>query len=173
MASSWSPLQPVYPDSHKLVSSPLNGSRCRKHQGSLGMSPSSSCWSLHAIPMHVLCAYGCTHAEGEYCCPVTSKIFTPHTHIVAIKTTGNVYSYDAVDELCVKPKNWKDLLTDEPFTRKDIIHIQDPLNVSGKVISDFHHVKFVSTTAVAVLLLIFCTSCCVFGTFASSQPSPC
>lgn len=60
---------------------------------------------------------------------------------------GNVYSYDAIDELCVKPKNWKDLLTEEPFTRKDIIHIQDPLNVSGKLISDFHHVKFVSAWA--------------------------
>jgi peptidyl-prolyl cis-trans isomerase-like protein 2 len=55
---------------------------------------------------------------------VTSKVFTPHTHIVAIKATGNVYSYDAIDELCIKPKNWKDLLTDEPFTRKDVIHIQ-------------------------------------------------
>jgi peptidyl-prolyl cis-trans isomerase-like protein 2 len=46
-------------------------------------------------------------AEGEYACPVTGKVFTPHTHIVAIKTTGNVYCYDAVDELCIKPKNWK------------------------------------------------------------------
>eukprot|EP00879_Flechtneria_rotunda_P018101 GHRR01018979.1.p1 GENE.GHRR01018979.1~~GHRR01018979.1.p1 ORF type:complete len:477 (+),score=141.25 GHRR01018979.1:219-1649(+) len=81
------------------------------------------------------------NADGEYACPVTGKVFTPHTHIAAIKTTGNVYSYDAIDELCVKPKNWKDLLTDEPFTRKDIIHIQDPLNVSGRLISDFHHVK--------------------------------
>jgi peptidyl-prolyl cis-trans isomerase-like protein 2 len=30
----------------------------------------------------------------------------------------------AVDELNLKPKNLRDLLTDEPFTRKDIIHIQ-------------------------------------------------
>eukprot|EP00878_Enallax_costatus_P005031 GHUV01005291.1.p1 GENE.GHUV01005291.1~~GHUV01005291.1.p1 ORF type:complete len:453 (+),score=156.64 GHUV01005291.1:285-1643(+) len=82
------------------------------------------------------------NAEAEYCCPVTNKVFTPHTHIVAVKTTGNVYSYDAIDELCIKPKNWKDLLTEEPFTRKDIIHIQDPLNVSGKLISEFHHVKY-------------------------------
>lgn len=43
---------------------------------------------------------------------------------MAIKTTGNVYCWEAVEELNVKPKNWKDLLTDEPFTRKDIIHIQ-------------------------------------------------
>jgi hypothetical protein len=38
----------------------------------------------------------------------------------------------------------QDLLTDEPFTRKDIMHLQDPLNVSGRLISDFHHVRFVS-----------------------------
>jgi hypothetical protein len=37
---------------------------------------------------------------------------------------GNVYSWDALEELCIKPKNWKDLLTEEPFTRKDIIHLQ-------------------------------------------------
>lgn len=53
-----------------------------------------------------------------------AQVFTDHTHIVAVKTTGNVYAWDAVEQLCVKPKNWKDLLTDEPFTRKDIIHIQ-------------------------------------------------
>jgi hypothetical protein len=34
-----------------------------------------------------------------------------------------------LEELNIKPKSWKDLLTDEPFTRKDIIHIQDPLNL--------------------------------------------
>jgi hypothetical protein len=41
----------------------------------------------------------------------------------------------------------QDLLTDEPFTRKDILHLQDPLNVSGRLISEFHHVRFVSTVA--------------------------
>lgn len=30
----------------------------------------------------------------------------------------------AVDQLNLKPKSLRDLLTDEPFTRKDIIHIQ-------------------------------------------------
>lgn len=30
----------------------------------------------------------------------------------------------AVQELNLKPKNMRDLLTDEPFTRKDVIHIQ-------------------------------------------------
>lgn len=68
------------------------------------------------------------NGDGEYQCPVLGKVFTEHTHIVAVKPTGNVYCWEAVEELNVKAKNWKDLLTDEPFTRKDIIHIQDPLN---------------------------------------------
>lgn len=29
-----------------------------------------------------------------------------------------------MEELNIKPRFWKDLLTDEPFTRKDIIHLQ-------------------------------------------------
>lgn len=36
----------------------------------------------------------------------------------------------AVEELNIKQKYWKDLLTDDSFTRKDIIHLQDPLNLS-------------------------------------------
>jgi peptidyl-prolyl cis-trans isomerase-like protein 2 len=51
--------------------------------------------------------------------------------------------------MCVDPSLCRcpqDLLTDEPFTRKDLIHIQDPLNVSGRLISEFHHVRFVSAS---------------------------
>lgn len=36
------------------------------------------------------------NADGEYNCPVTNKVFTEHTHIVAVKPTGNVYAYEAV-----------------------------------------------------------------------------
>lgn len=93
---------------------------------------------------------------GEYQCPVLNKVFTEFTHIVAIRTTGNVFSYEvcnwrsmlsllypspsplilspssmlisplmqAVKELNLKTKNWKELLTDEPFTKDDIITIQ-------------------------------------------------
>ncbi|PSC74703.1 peptidyl-prolyl cis-trans isomerase CYP65 [Micractinium conductrix] len=81
------------------------------------------------------------NADGEYHCPVLNKVFTEHTHIVAIKPTGNVYCWEAVEELCVKPKNLRDLLTDEPFTRKDIIHLQDPLNLAGRNLAEFDHVK--------------------------------
>ena len=30
---------------------------------------------------------------------------------------------------------------DEPFTRKDLIHLQDPLNLSGRNLAEFDHVK--------------------------------
>ncbi|GAX84854.1 hypothetical protein CEUSTIGMA_g12275.t1 [Chlamydomonas eustigma] len=79
--------------------------------------------------------------EGSYHCPVMDKVFTEHTHIVAIKATGNVYCWEAVEELNIKAKSWKDLLTDEPISRKDIIHIQDPLNIQQRSIEAFDHVK--------------------------------
>lgn len=62
--------------------------------------------------------------DGEYCCPITYKIFNNHSHIVAIKTSGNVFSWDAVNNLNIKAKNMKELLTNEPFTKSDIITIQ-------------------------------------------------
>ena len=62
--------------------------------------------------------------EGKYFCPVTMKTLTDLSHVAAIRVTGNVFSMEAIERLNVKPKNWKDLLTDEPFTRSDIIVLQ-------------------------------------------------
>jgi len=81
------------------------------------------------------------NAAGEYHCPVMYKVFNTSTHIAAIKTTGNVFCYEAIEELNIKAKNYKDLLTDEPFTRTDIIVIQDPRNMTKFNLSSFHHVK--------------------------------
>ena len=61
---------------------------------------------------------------GKFHCPVTYRVFTESTHIVAVRTTGNVFSYDAVERLNLKAKNFRELLTDEPFTKADIIHLQ-------------------------------------------------
>jgi len=36
------------------------------------------------------------NADGEYHCPVMNKVFTEHTHIVAIRTTGNVYCHEVM-----------------------------------------------------------------------------
>eukprot|EP01018_Ginkgo_biloba_P014435 Gb_10179 [translate_table: standard] len=81
------------------------------------------------------------NSEGEYHCPVLDKVFTEFTHIVAVKTTGNVFCYEAIKELNMKPKNWRELLTDEPFTKDDLITIQNPNALDAKVLSDFDHVK--------------------------------
>ncbi|KXJ21246.1 RING-type E3 ubiquitin-protein ligase PPIL2 isoform X2 [Exaiptasia diaphana] len=81
------------------------------------------------------------NADDKYHCPVTYKVFNANTNIVAIKTTGNVYCLDAVEELNLKAKNMRDLLTDAPFTRKDIITLQDPSNLDKFNFSTFHHLK--------------------------------
>ncbi|XP_070573457.1 RING-type E3 ubiquitin-protein ligase PPIL2-like isoform X1 [Ptychodera flava] len=81
------------------------------------------------------------NADGKFHCPVTYKVFTKNSHIVAIKPTGNVYTNEAVETLNIKPKHMMDLLTDEPFSRKDIITLQDPHNLDKFNIAEFHHVK--------------------------------
>uniref|UniRef100_A0A452IL30 RING-type E3 ubiquitin-protein ligase PPIL2 n=1 Tax=Gopherus agassizii TaxID=38772 RepID=A0A452IL30_9SAUR len=79
--------------------------------------------------------------EGKYHCPVLFTVFTNNSHIVAIKTTGNVFAYEAVEQLNIKTKSYKDLLTDEPFTRQDILTLQDPTNLDKFNVSNFFHVK--------------------------------
>jgi peptidyl-prolyl cis-trans isomerase-like protein 2 len=79
--------------------------------------------------------------DGEYVDPVTYKVFTDNTHIVALKSTGNVFSWDTVERLNIKAKNWKDLVTDEDFTRKDIITLQDPQNIESRDLSAFKYLK--------------------------------
>lgn len=81
------------------------------------------------------------NSDGEFHCPVLNKVFTEFTHIAAVKTTGNVFSYEAIKELNIKTKNWKELLTDEPFTKDDLITIQNPSALDSKALLDFDHVK--------------------------------
>ena len=47
----------------------------------------------------------------------------------------------AVERLNIKPSFWKDLITDEPFVRKDLITIQDPTQLEKFNISNFYHLK--------------------------------
>jgi peptidyl-prolyl cis-trans isomerase-like protein 2 len=79
--------------------------------------------------------------DGEYVDPVTYKVFTDNTHIVALRTTGNVFAWDTVERLNVKAKNWHDLVTDAEFTRKDIITLQDPQNIEARDLSAFKFIK--------------------------------
>lgn len=65
--------------------------------------------------------------QGQYHCPVTFKVFNHGSQIVAIKETGNVFAFDAVQNLCIKPGTWVDPLNEEPFAGPDsIIDIHDP-----------------------------------------------
>ncbi|XP_056448520.1 RING-type E3 ubiquitin-protein ligase PPIL2-like isoform X2 [Gadus chalcogrammus] len=81
------------------------------------------------------------NADGKYHCPVLFNIFTNNSHIVTNKVTGNVFSNEAVEQLNIKTKSYRDLLTDEPFTRKDLITLQDPTHLDKFNVSDFFHVK--------------------------------
>lgn len=73
---------------------------------------------------------------------MTFKVFNDHTHIVAIRTSGNVYEYNTIKTLNLDVKNLRDLMTDEPFERTDLITIQDPKNLGSKHdFASFHHVK--------------------------------
>lgn len=47
------------------------------------------------------------NSDGKYHCPVLFKVFNENSHIVAIKTSGNVFSYEAVEQLNFKAKNFK------------------------------------------------------------------
>lgn len=62
--------------------------------------------------------------SGTYADPVTFKPFTPHTHIVFIASSGNVFAYDSIERLCIKTKSWRDLIDDSVFKREDIVTIQ-------------------------------------------------
>lgn len=81
------------------------------------------------------------NTQGEYCDPVTYKIFSPHTHIVFIKQTGNVYAMETIEELNYKAKNLNDLLSGEPFQRHDVITIQDPKNPARREVKSFYHTR--------------------------------
>lgn len=81
------------------------------------------------------------NAEGAYHCPSLFKPFTKNSHILAVATTGNVFSYEAIEQLNIKTKNWKDLVDDTPFIRKDLITIQDPSALEKFNISTFHHIR--------------------------------
>lgn len=79
--------------------------------------------------------------DDEYVDPVTFKVFTDNTHIVALKRSGNVFAWDTVERLNIKAKNWRDLVSDDEFTRKDIITLQDPQNIDSRNFGAYKHVQ--------------------------------
>ncbi|CAK7218865.1 cyclophilin peptidyl-prolyl cis-trans isomerase Cyp8 [Sporothrix curviconia] len=75
--------------------------------------------------------------------PVTFKVFSDNTHIVAVRhgTYANVFAWDTIERMNIKPKMWRDLVDDVEFSRKDIITLQDPQNMAGRDMSQFQYVK--------------------------------
>jgi hypothetical protein len=76
-------------------------------------------------------------------CPIMFKVFSQNSHIVAVKETGNVYSYEAYKELNLDSKWFHDLLTEAAFDPAQLITLQDPkrpprtFNYKQKSDSDF------------------------------------
>ena len=66
--------------------------------------------------------------------------------MVAIASSGNVYSYGAVNELNIKSKNFTDLISGETFKKSDVLTLQDPQNaeqMAKRDINNFSHLKTV------------------------------
>lgn len=80
---------------------------------------------------------------GGYVDPVTFKEFTDNTYLVAIRhgDSANVFQYDTLERLNFKPKMWKDLVSDEEFTKKDLIVLQDPQNLEARDLNSFKYLK--------------------------------
>lgn len=78
---------------------------------------------------------------GEYVDPVTFKAFTDNTHIVALRPSGNVFAWDTIERLNIKPKMWRDLVSDHEFGRKDIITLQDPQNLESRNLNAFKYLQ--------------------------------
>ncbi|KAI1340477.1 hypothetical protein F5Y15DRAFT_378759 [Xylariaceae sp. FL0016] len=81
--------------------------------------------------------------KGDLIDPVSFKVFTDNTHIVAIRhgTYANVFAWDTVERMNIKVKMWRDLIDDAEFGRSDIITLQDPQNAASRDLSQFKYLK--------------------------------
>ncbi|KAI0386141.1 hypothetical protein F5Y04DRAFT_116396 [Hypomontagnella monticulosa] len=81
--------------------------------------------------------------KGDLIDPVSFKVFTDNTHIVAIRhgTYANVFAWETVEKMNIKAKMWRDLVDDAEFGRSDIITLQDPQNAASRDLSQFQHLK--------------------------------
>ena len=111
--------------------------------------------SQDVITLHMDCKEeeGLTGGAPVWQCPVLNKPFLPHTKVCAIlqpveKGRGreaNVYSWEAVQQLNIKPRNYVDLITGEPFDKKkDLLVLHDPNDAALTELRDiknFWHYK--------------------------------
>ncbi|SNX87654.1 related to Peptidyl-prolyl cis-trans isomerase [Melanopsichium pennsylvanicum] len=79
--------------------------------------------------------------KANYFDPISMKEFGAHSSLIAIRQSGNVFLKDTVDRLNMKSKYMKDLVTDQEFTKADIITIHDPQMPERRDPQSMHHVK--------------------------------
>ena len=103
-----------------------------------GVSPSSGkpASSADMVPLHLS-----KNERGNFQDPISFREFTDHSHLVAIRPSGNVYLYDTVQQLNVKAKLMRDLVSDEPFQKDDIIKLQDPHDPEQRRMQNLHHIQ--------------------------------
>eukprot|EP00927_Polykrikos_kofoidii_P059568 TRINITY_DN54717_c0_g1_i1.p1 TRINITY_DN54717_c0_g1~~TRINITY_DN54717_c0_g1_i1.p1 ORF type:complete len:545 (-),score=99.59 TRINITY_DN54717_c0_g1_i1:90-1724(-) len=89
------------------------------------------------IPMHFH-----RNGDGEIHCPVTHKVFTNSSHVAANAVSGHVYSFEAMQELNRKVKNFTDLITSQPFKwQTDVIILQDPNDTRLREVDHFYFMQ--------------------------------
>ncbi|WFD32465.1 peptidylprolyl isomerase [Malassezia sp. CBS 17886] len=103
-----------------------------------GVSPATGRSATHSDlrPLHFA-----KSERGAWMDPVSCREFTDHSHMVFVRPTGNVFLFDTVQQLNLKPRRLRDLVTDEPFQRGDVIMLQDPHNPQHRTMRDMHHVQ--------------------------------
>ncbi|CAL6306103.1 unnamed protein product [Bathycoccus prasinos] len=69
--------------------------------------------------------------DFTYECPILGSEFTDSTKICVVKRSGYAYSYKAIEELVIKPKRWRDLMTDEKITRDDLLIMDHVITKKG------------------------------------------
>lgn len=131
------------------------------------------------------------NAADEYCCPVTGRVFADSSKIMANVKTGQVYSAEAVDQMC---ESGIDFVSNEVCRRSDYLAIVDPGSVrncaprllaltesSNTPISETSETKYDPTSVSSGKLAASLTSTAVAPVFkqeiksteaASSVPKP-
>ncbi|KAG8883682.1 Peptidyl-prolyl cis-trans isomerase cyp8 [Tulasnella sp. 332] len=73
-------------------------------------------------PSSLITLHYARNAKGQLHDPISFKTLSEHSHIVVIRTTGNVFLAESVGKLA----GGRDLVSDVPFTKEDIITLQNP-----------------------------------------------
>jgi len=93
-----------------------------------------------SLPLVSLSFY--RNEKGEFACPISKKPFHDHLKVVTVRNTGNVYDWETVKELNIDRKYFIDLVDEKtPFTKKDIIVLNDPSFPELRNLNTFKHLE--------------------------------